>query len=468
MTKRGYVFAGSMMRIAALALLAFFTAPIASADAADQSGAEAQTGAVQVLEAGNIRGELLVLGQDKKLPAGSGAFAQLTLSTDSTAKRGVDAEIIVEAGEGQAVSITGAGVESGRETTRARVEGLRKGRNRLVLVEVKLPQSDSETSKVKIVLRSPDKAAGSGADAHKESAAEIAWTVRDCAGSYASALQKIRQNEALRATEIWKEAARAERDLPRKWLFQASSERKSRRKRRSEPETTAASPVKNQREIYSEAAKFMRAGRDPALDRKGNLGWVLSKVASDLENYLSQPAKPAICTGAPALADYYEGRLSGLSKHGERLGGLAADAKIMAQSRVENAFRSARDLTDENAGWGGVTPVAAKSIAIKAESLTGMTASLAELAGMPAELITKIGNTPDAFEALTLVRETGLDTDGIPDPVRKEIRAALSAIEAAARIDAVHGRHAAVQAAFMGRVAGIREAHATHCVCESR
>lgn len=468
MIKRGCAFTGWMVGVVAIALSALSPARITSAHAADPSEAEAKASAIQVLEAGNIRGELLVFGQDKKLPAGSGAFAQLTLSTESTAKRGVDAEVIVEAAAGQAVSITGASVsdEDGRPARKAKIEGLRKGRNRLVLVEVKLPQSDSESSKVKIVLRPLSNTASSGAD--KESAAEIVWAVRDCAGSYAGALQQIRQNEALRATEIWKEATRAESDLPRKWLFQAKTERRSRRRRRSEPEVTASSPVKNQREIYSEAAKFISAGRDPALNRDSNLGWVLGKVASDLDTYLSQPAKPAICTGGPGLADYYERRLAALTKHGERLSGLASDAKTMAQGKVESAFRAARDLSEETAGWGGVTPVAAKAMAIKADTLTGMTASLAELAGLSGELVAKIGSAPDAYEALKIVHEEGLGTDGLPELVRNEIRSALSAIEAAARIDAVNGRHSGVQTAFMGRVAGIREAHATHCVCESR
>jgi hypothetical protein len=420
---------------------------------------------VKILEAGNIRAELLTIGENKTLAAGSAAFSQVKLSTGAASKKGISAELLVEASHGEVVSITGTGstTEGKGPAARAQIDGLRKGRDRNLLVEVKLPKAESDRTTLKVTLRAlPD----AGQAAGKEAAAEIAWSVRDCAGGYYGALQEIRNQSEWQATERWKAAAKADPNLPKGWLFAPKEERRSRR-RRPEPEATAASPVKNQREIFAEASKIARAGRDTALDRDGNLGWMLGKASSDLDSYLSQPINPAICTGAPGFADYYEKRLADLVKRGEKLNALAADAKRLARDKAGTAFRMARELSDETPGWGGVTPVAAKAMVIRDDSLTGLAASLAELAAVPAELLAKVRQAQAPYDALVPIHDAGIGAKNMPDTIRDSLSAAFAAIDAAARLEVIRERHADVQSAFAGRIKAIRDAHGKHCVCQS-
>lgn len=422
---------------------------------------------VKILKAGGIRAELLTIGEDKMLAAGSAAFAQVRLSTDAAARKGVSAELLVEASGGEVVSITGTGskAEDKGAAGRVQVKGLRKNRDRNLLVEVKLPKAESDRTTLRVTLRALSDADQAGGN---EATAEITWSVKDCAGGYYGALQEIRNKTEWQATEKWKAAAKADPNLPKGWLFAPKEERRSRRRRRrSEPEVTAASPVKNQREIFAEASKMARTGRDTALDRDGNLGWVLGKIAGDLDNYLSQPINPAICTGAPGLADYYEKRLADLVKRGEKLSALAADAKRLAEDKAETAFRLVRELSDETPGWGGITPVAAKAMTIRNDSLTSIAASLAELAAVPAEILDKVRQAQAPYDALVPIHDAGIGADGMPDGIRDSLRAAFAAIDAAARLDVIRERHAGVQSAFEGRIKAIREAHGKHCVCQS-
>ena len=85
--------------------------------------------------AGGILGEVLAAPEDKALSAGGTAFAQVRLSADAGGRKGVTATLLIEAGDGEIAAITGSGIKV-REEGKARmvtVDGLRKGRDRLVL-----------------------------------------------------------------------------------------------------------------------------------------------------------------------------------------------------------------------------------------------------------------------------------------------------------------------------------------------
>jgi hypothetical protein len=423
--------------------------------------------AVETLEAGQVRAELLTIGGGKALTAGSGAFAQVKLSTDIAAKKGVNAEIVVEAEQGELVSLGGADIQSEADgkRLRARVEGLRKGRARNMLVEVKLPATGSERTALKVALRAiPHPGKSNDPAPAGEASTTISWSVKDCAGGYYGALQEIRANADLRVGDKWKEAAKADGSLPKGWVFEPREERRSRR-RRSEPDITAS--TKAERAILAEAGRLARAGSDPALSRDGDLGWALGKVSADLDAYLSQPTNPAICTGALGLTDYYTKRLSALAKRGERLQRLAADAKGLAQAKVEAAFAAARALADESAGWSGVTPVGVKAMAVRTDSLTGMAFSLAELVAVPGDVLAKVKDAKAPYDALVLAEEAGIERAGMPDEIRSAVRKAFTAIDGAARLEAILARHMSVQAAFDGRINAIRDAHGKFCVCDS-
>jgi hypothetical protein len=427
----------------------------------------------KMLETGGIHGELLTFGEDKALTAGSSVFAQIRLSSQVSGKRSASqaAEIIIAAERGDIVAVTGASVkDEDGGAKRARVDGLRKGRDRTVLVEVRLPKAEAaEPTRLKVsLLAVPGN--GSKADtpepAGQQAAAEVSWSVKDCVGGYYGALQQIRENAELKISEKLKVATKADPALPQSWLFSPKPERRSRRLRRSSPDTTAASPTERERAVFAEAGKLVRAGRDPALSTSVDLGWALGKVAGDLDGYLAQPANAAICTGAPGMIGYYDKRLEALPKRGEYLTRLAADAKAVAREKAEAALQTARELSDGAAAWGSLTPVATKAMALGDDGLKGLTLSLAELAALPAEALGKVKDALTPYEALSQVREAGFETDGMPEAVQRAVREALVAIDAAARLEVVQQRHMEMQRAFEGRIKAIRDAHSAHCTCQ--
>jgi hypothetical protein len=455
-----------------LAGLIMSLAVLASAPAGAQETA-ATPQPTRIFETGNIRGELLTVGEGKALTAGSAVFAQIRLSTEATGRRGgLAADILVEAERGEIAAITGASSKDGEAgARRARVEGLRKGRDRTVLVELKLPNStQAEPTRLKVsLLPAADGEARPDAQAPAagQASAEISWTVKDCAGSYYGALQQIRENPELKISEKLKLATKTDPTLPKSWLFAPKTERRSSRRSRRSSRETAASSTERERAVYTEAGKLVRSGRDPALSSSGDLGWALGKVAGDLDGYLAQPSNPAMCTGAPGLTGYYEKRLEALPKRGERLTQLATDAKTVAREKAEAALRVARELPEDAPAWGTITPVAAKAMALGDGGLKDMTVSLAELAALPAEALAKVKDAATPYDALVQVREAGFETDGMPDGVRKALREAFVATDAAARVEVIQQRHLDVQHAFEGRIKAIREAHQTHCVCQS-
>ena len=97
-------------------------------------------------------------------------------------------------------------------------------------------------------------------------------------------------------------------------------------------------------EIFVEAGRLLRSGYDPDLGLNGRYSFTLSKTSNDLRKYFSQEENAAICTGAIAFTNYYEGKLSPLRKRGERLTALSTEAKQLARERTDAVFEAARGL----------------------------------------------------------------------------------------------------------------------------
>ncbi len=95
--------------------------------------------------------------------AGTSAFVQIRLSSKSTAKHGIEAELLLEVEHGEIVGVTGPQVDTDEEgnVRIAHIEGLRQGRDRSLLVEVKLRTAEGNPpNKLKLTLRSPGARAG--------------------------------------------------------------------------------------------------------------------------------------------------------------------------------------------------------------------------------------------------------------------------------------------------------------------
>ena len=205
-------------------------------------------------------------------------------------------------------------------------------------------------------MRSDGAAVESAAFSESTDTALLAWPVTDCAGGYLAALRQIGEEKGNRLREIWREASRPEKSMPREWLFRpALPKSSSRRRKGASADVTASLAAQDAREIFLEAGRLLRAGYDPDLGLKGRHSFTLSKTSNDLRKYFSQDENAAICTGAIAFTNYYEGKLSPLRKRGERLTALNAEAKQLARERADAIFEAARGLPMGHPGWGGAT-----------------------------------------------------------------------------------------------------------------
>ena len=431
-----------------------------------------------ILKAGPVRGALTATPTAGRYSAGTSAFAQIRLSSESTAKRGIAAEVLLEVEHGEIVGVTGSEVDTDEERGLrvAHIDGLRQGRDRSLLVEVKLHIAEGNPpNRLKLTLRAPgadlddrqgdpDKQA---ATAELTDTALLAWPVTDCAGTYHAALRQIGEDKGNRLREIWRAASRPEKSMPREWLFRpALPKSATSRRRKAATDVTASIATKDVREIFVEAGRLLRAGYDPDLGSNGRHSFTLTKTSNDLRKYFSQDESPAICTGAIAFTNYYEGKLAPLRKRGERLVALNAEAKQLARERADAIFEAARGLPMGHPGWGGATLASLKPIEERSSDLKVMVADLVEVAGLSDEFIAEVRAADGPYAALGVVEDHSLNATELPKETRADLRQALSAIEAAVLLDTFIARYAGFWNGFHGSLEAIREAHGKNCVCD--
>jgi hypothetical protein len=427
-----------------------------------------------LLKAGPIRGALIATPTAGRYSAGTSAFAQIRLSSESTAKRGIAAEVLLEVEHGEIVGVTGSEVDTDEEGSVrvAYVKGLRQGRDRSLLVEVKLRTVEGNPpNKLKLTLRAPnaerDEEDSEGAPAENADTALLAWPVTDCAGSYHQALRRIGEEKGNRLREIWRAASRPEKAMPRQWMFRPELPKSTTsRRRKVASDVTASIAAKDRREIFLEAGRLLRSGYDPDLGSNGRYSFTLSKTSNDLRKYFSQDENAAICTGAIAFANYYEGKLSPLRKRGERLTALNAEAKQLARERADAIFEAARGFPMGHPGWGGATLASLRPIEDRSNDLKVMVADLMDVAGLPDEFVAELKTVDGPYAALRAVEDHGFDATELPRETRTDLRQALSAIEAAVLLDTFVARYAGFWNGFYGSLEAIRDAHGKNCVCD--
>jgi hypothetical protein len=93
--------------------------------------------------------------------------------------------------------------------------------------------------------------------------------------------------------------------------------------------------------------------------------------------------------------------------------------------------------------------------------------NLLQAADFPNSEIEDIRKAEDAYQALELIKDAGLEGDEPSKSLRGELRGALASIEAAVRLKAFRARYGAFWQGFRGALEAIRAAHAEHCVCGS-
>lgn len=421
-----------------------------------------------ILTVGPVRGEVTATAPDGLYTEGASAFVQVELSTEKNSRRGVSAELLIETEHGEIADISGAGVTAERDGAAhvARVKGISRKRHRHVLIEVKLKAVGENTpNRLKFALRAADGDADEAGEAGGQTVA-IAWPVTDCGSRYHAALRQIGENGGNDLGDIWRAVSRPDKSMSGRWMFPPTAPKRS--TRRSSPDDDDDGISRREaRAIFSEAQDLTRAGYDRSLRRQGKYGWILSKTAGDLKKYFSQEMNPAICTGALAFAAYYEEKLSPLAKRGERLAGMVEKAERLAREQAGAVIRMTRNLPGGHPAWGGATLVALKPLNVAPGDLRDLIVGLLQAADFSEAEIEPIRKAEDAYQALKLIKEAGLESDGLSKSLRGELRGALASTEAAVRLKAFHARYQTFWQGFHGALEAIRAAHAEHCVCGS-
>jgi hypothetical protein len=421
------------------------------------------------LNVGPVRGKVTATSPDGLYTEGASAFVQVELTTERKSRRGVSAELLIETEYGEIADISGAGVTTEQEGTThvARIKGIGRKRDRQVLIEVKLRAAGENTpNKLKLALR-----AGGDDAAEAEHAGErmlaLAWPVSDCGRQYHSALRKIGENGGNDLGDLWRAMSRPDKSMSRRWMFQPTGTKRSARRKRGDDDDEGGISRREARAIFSEARELTQAGYDRALRRQGAYGWILSKTAADLKHYFSQEMNPAICTGALAFAAYYEDKLSPLGKRGEKLAAMAEKAEKLARERTGAVIQMTRNLPGGHIAWGGAMLVALKPLNAAPGDMRDLLADLLRAVGLPRASLEDIRKAEDAYQALKLIRDAGLEGDEIPKSLRGELRGALASVEAAVRLQGFRARYEAFWQGFQGNLEAIRAVHADHCVCGS-
>ncbi len=444
------------------------------------------------LSAGILKAEVLDSAQAGPHAAGSPAFASISVTPDdaSLGKRGVtEAELTLSAVNGTIRAITGQGVTAviAGNAASARINGLRHASTAKILVEMTLRDSGAESG-LKVILR--DKAGQASRPV------TLKWSVRDCAGDYYKALQKISEDGGSELTKLITTFTRREAALPSKPIFRIdlgreSADQSSRcvryerqwdvigyrwrqvcmryaREEARAPAISASGISREERQVLLNAAALLRTGgADPKLTPKGSFGWVSGKVAQDLRHYLKQDKHPALCTGAIQFTEYYSKHLSGLKKHIGSILKTNASARGIAKQKVDAVKREAASLPGGHPGI-GLLPLRAigNGASGDEDSIRSLILTLAPYAGLARDDLDRIAKAGDELEMLKAVK-AAMDASARPDAVARTVMPAFALIESAYYLGLAEERYRQLNRGYIGSLEAIRAAHDAHCVCKS-
>ena len=421
---------------------------------------------------GDIRGKLEATPLDQPHTEGASAFAQFTFSSEDSSRKGRSAELLVEAENGEIVSVVGEGVKTDEQDGKrlVNIAGIRAKRKRRVLVEMKLNGEDSEgISTLKFAMRAHGEKAPDDEDQQViiRQTVALSWPIAPCGRSYHSALQKIGEAGGNALREVWRNARRPLKSMSRRWHFRPSVPKRSRRRGRNN-ETTGTISRKGERAILIETRSIMRSGFRRDLGSRGRYGWEISKTAADLKTYFSQDYNPSICTGAPDFAAYHEEKLSPLANTSTRLQKLASDAEILAGASVVKFIESTRNLPGGHPAWGGASLKTLQKPVSSGDGMKSLVLRLLESANAKPDAVAEVAKRKNAYEALKILDRIGLRDAGIPSRRRRaELRQVLGHIEAAVRLVAYRAQYDAFWLNFSNSLKDIRAAHKEYCVCGS-
>ncbi len=228
-------------------------------------------------------------------------------------------------------------------------------------------------------------------------------------------------------------------------------------------------PSREEGRLIAFIAEFVsNRGSPPEFLSNGRYTILTDRVAGDLEAYLTQPAHPAMCAGAPEFAEFLTDQLAILKKRTTDVYETRAKAHQLVGTRVA-ALRVAVTAPPEaiaaapNPEQPSPQPVSTAAASLGPEAAVR---EIAKLVLTPAEAAA-VGSETWLLGALGRIN-AALATDTectAPDAIRAEARAALRTVETAYYIDLMAGRYVQLESALFGNLDGVRKAHEANCTC---
>ncbi len=215
------------------------------------------------------------------------------------------------------------------------------------------------------------------------------------------------------------------------------------------------------------------------LRRPGRLHTLTKRAGGELLGYLGQEFRPTICTGGPAMIDFYTRQLTPLTlriKSAERIARVSAKAARAAVARARDAWHAHPQSADSP-----TLPTRPDTVAVKstdgphvAPDLSSIPTSLGEMVlanatvMLPRELIGHIRDEPHAFARLVRAREamTAAAVSEAPPRVFQAVFAAFRGIEIAYYAKLNHDMIRSYGAAMETLMRAISESHRTNCICD--
>ena len=328
-----------------------------------------------------------------------------------------------------------------------------------------------------------------------------------CSAAYHTALDELRKAKGDDLTNAVAILRAADPVLPGQWIFSRSLFAKAGRNARLiEQERICAERIKVAGRFrctkYAEAAtpdvpveltitpaptsdelRILKAvgdlvegrGAIPDVGANGRHTWLSQRASSDLRLYISQPAHPALCSGAREISEFYLTALKPLQKRADDVIDLVKRTRNLAATRVvaasEPAPRTEAALLTSAVSVPAPAPERLVAADVAALPLVAMTAA-AVRAVLPAADVETILQERAALSALQRAKPAlimaQVEAEKADDAKREQVLAAGRAvrmIEAAAYTELYADRYRQFARSVLSLPREIQQAHAQACTC---
>ena len=291
------------------------------------------------LTPGRLKAEIRLPADGAGQASGSRIFVDIALTTR---RRRDEAQFDLTVTGGEIIKITGKRLDiSGRGASRqVTVNRLRRRRTRNIKVEIRLGPPAEIGSLANDASASTDLEQTAAAtlqltlhDPESEDSEDFTarWPLTFCARNYHLGLSQISTGIAKKMLAAQARLRTKDKSLPGYWL---TTSRRLGRPRLNREE----------RKVVRFLAEFVdRRGYAPEFGDNGRYRWLTYRVSNDLNNYITQPIYPALCTGANQLLTFHKRNMRGFHKRTAQVLAIVEQAKKLAKGRVEAVFNRARE-----------------------------------------------------------------------------------------------------------------------------